>query len=65
LVTPYPPKPDALALAALVVESLDELTRKPNPGDDFPVGEGSVGNAQTLLSARSASIRLLLGPGGC
>ena len=29
-VTPYPPKPDALALAALVVESLDELTRKPN-----------------------------------
>ena len=29
-VTPYPPKPDALALAALVVESLDELARKPN-----------------------------------
>jgi hypothetical protein len=33
-VTPYPPKPDALALAALVVESLDELTRKLNPGDE-------------------------------
>src|SRR5262249_43629643 len=26
----YPPEPDALALAALVVESLDEVTRKPN-----------------------------------
>jgi len=36
-VTPYRPKPDALALAALVVESLDELTCKPNQHWNYAV----------------------------